>query len=193
MQHTGGVIHALSAIQAAHIASLLRAHAANAGLRLSIAWSAADGESRCDPAAIDPNDFLAKPGETPQEAFEHTDFGLEQEDGSTAEGDPSFAGLDLLAMRLKLLDPEYGAQFICETTARNLKWAARCFADDPSLKEKVPNGDPDVLGAQAYNLGQNGALHLAHTHGLKGDWSYGLGVVQRAAAVAYLDNESGAS
>lgn len=187
MFRTGGVIHKVSPAGAAAIAALMREYAREFGIPLSLAWSVADGESRSDQGAIDPNQFLAKPGETPQQTFEHTDFGIEQEDGSTAEGDPQFRGLTLAQMIAKLLDPAYGVRYICSTTAFNMAWAAKAFTADPSLKSKVPNADPNVLGAQAYNLGRNGALKLANTLGLNGNWNYGLGVVSRARDHASLD------
>jgi hypothetical protein len=182
MPGTGGVIHTVSATTAATIASLIVEDAQLFGIKVSLVASLIRGESDFDPAAIDPNDQDAKPGETAAQAVAHTDFGIEQEDGATAIGDPQFAGFSLSAIEAKLLDPVYGVRYVVQTLADNINFAQAAFVADPSLAKKVPNGDPTVLACEAYNAGQTGALHIAHTAGaVASAWAYGLGVVTRAA------------
>lgn len=187
MPVTGGQTFSVSPATATLVAALIRKYAKAFGVPISLVTSLIRGESDFSPAAIDPNDQLDTPGETAAQKAEHADLGIEQEDVSTAEGDASFKGMTLAQIEAKLVDPDYGVRYVCATLAGNLTWARAQFAADSSLETKVPNGDPDVLACQAYNSGPTGALHLAHTSGLTGNWSYGLGVLSRAAAMRTLD------
>lgn len=183
---TGGVIHRDTPEEAVQVAKFLREYAPAFNVRLSLTASVARGEGDFDPSAIDPNNQDAKPGETPEEALLHEDVGEEQEDVSTAEGDPAFKGLTLEQIIRELMNPDYGAKFICSVTAANIEWARQQFAADPSLLSIVPFGDPEVLGVQAYNLGKNGALKYARAGG--GDWKYALSMLTRAKGWAWLDD-----
>lgn len=187
MPRTHGVVHRVSLNDAILVAGLIRQYAKAFVVRVSLVWALINQESRADANAIDPNAQLDKPGETADQKAEHSDLGIEQEDVSTAEGDPEFKGLTLAQIEMRLLSPDYGVRFVCATLSRNISRARQAFADDPSLKNKVPNGDPEVLGVTAYNAGFTGALRIAHTSGLGGNWSYGLGIVARAKAHPELD------
>lgn len=187
MLRTGGIIHKISADTAILVAGFVRKYSRWCGLKVSLVAALLDGESRFDPKADDPNNQDAKPGETADQAAQHADLGIEQEDISTAEGDPAFKGQTLAQIEAKLLDPDYGVHYVCSTLEDHLAWAARAFVDDVTLRDKVPNGDPNVLGVQAYNSGKNGALKMAHTAGVAGNWSYGTSIVNRARSWAYLD------
>jgi hypothetical protein len=186
MPTTGGVLHEVSAAQADNIATLIIAASKSSGVRVSLIQSLIDGESKDDPNAEDPNDQLDTPGETAEQKAQHEDLGIEQEDVSTAEGNPSFKGLTLAQLEAKLMDPAYGVSFVAATLAENIQWAKAAFVADPQLVNEVPNGDPEVMGCHAYNSGQRGAIDIARNDGLKGPWSYGLGVVERAAGWAAL-------
>ena len=186
LPNTGGVIHEVTKEQAPTLAAIIITSAAKHQVRLSLLQSLLDGESRDDASALNPNHQDAKKGETPDEALEHEDVGIEQEDVSTAKGDPAFAKLTNAQIVEKLLDPEYGVDFAASTLASNIQRAHAAFAAQPTLATQVPNGDPDVLGAEAYNTGFAGALAIAHRDGAAGNWRYGLGVVSKAAGWAAL-------
>jgi hypothetical protein len=186
---TGGVIHQVTKSQAVALAGIIVKSAAQNRVRLSQLQSLLDGESRDDAKAINPNRQDAKPGETAAQALDHEDVGIEQEDVTTAKGDPQFAKLTDSQIIDKLLDPLYGVDFAASILRNNLERARKDFAANPALAKLVPNGDPDILGFEAYNTGYEGAMAIALRDGVKGNWKYGVGAVDRANGWAALLDE----
>ncbi len=176
---TGGHAGAITAATAATLASFMRCSATKYGVDVAAVASIARGEGDNDPNAIDPNNQDAKPGETPTQALEHEDVGIEQEDVRTAEGDPQFAGKTPQQIVPILADPAYGIDFIAKTHAANLAWARGEFKSAAMLPTSVPNGDVRILAYQAYNSGQSGALAIAIKNGRAGNWAYGLSMAPR--------------
>ena len=48
---------------------------------------------------------------------------------------------------------------------------------DKTLFSLIPNADVTYLYVQAYNSGFAGAVDMARTHGLAGDWGYAAGII----------------
>ena len=197
MPGTGGVIHKLSTSQIANTANVMKLAIVSqptTPLRVDLALLSAYGrqESRFDEAADDPNDQLAQPGETPEQAYYHEDCGFGQIDGATAAGFTEFAGVAWQAVRAKLFTLAYAVPKMVSIIAANLAFAKECIAKYPNLLGSVPNGDWRVFAFEMYNSGPEGALEMALAGTTKKRlatakqgaslWSYGESVL-----ATYLD------
>lgn len=190
---SGGVIHKIDAATARGEAGAMIDAAHAHGISVCDLAALLRGEADFDNRAFNPNNQDAKPGETLAEAFAHADIGIGQLDGATLEGMPEFRGATPDAIEAKAFDPKWALGIVAATIAGNLAWARAQFVADSSLAGKVPSGDSRVLGLTAYNAGRTDALHIAHTLGRAGGWSYGSGVVARSVAYARLLGEKPAS
>jgi len=190
---SGGVIHKIDAATARGEAGAMISAAHAHAISVCDLASLISNESRYDPRAFNPNLQDAKPGETLAQAFAHADIGIGQLDGATLEGMPEFEGATPDEIEAKAFDPKWALGIVATTIASNLAWARAQFVADLSLVGKVPSGDSRVLGFTAYNAGRTGALHIAHSLGRAGGWSYGSGVVARSVAYARLLGETPAS
>jgi len=180
LPRTGGVVHLVSKENAANVASIIVEAADRYQEDEALIAALIDGESRGDAQAINPNLQLAQPGESTHAAMSHTDYGLEQEDGATALGDPRFSGLSDAEIVGRLLSPIYGVDFVCSTLQRNLDWAHRLLTQEPTLASAVPTGLDaiEVIGCNAYNAGPTGTKNSLHS--TKPNLAYGIGVVTKA-------------
>ncbi len=167
----GGLIHKTTPEQNLATATALIPAAKGAGIPLALLTGYAIQESLGDPLAYDRNIALAKPNDTPHDVFLRTDLGLLQINGSTIADLPEFATATVAEMEAKGYDPVWSANWAAKTIAGNLEWATQQIVDDPSLAVKIPKGpllngvaidSAWTLGAQAYNNGRKGALHIAH-------------------------------
>jgi len=190
---SGGVIHKIDAATAHDEAGDMIDAAHAHGISVCDLAALTRSESCWDARAWNPNNQDAKPPETLAEAFAHADIGIGQLDGATLEGMPEFEGATPDEIEAKAFDPKWALGIVATTIAGNLAWARAQFIADSSLAGKVPSGDPRVLGFTAYNAGRTGALHIAHSLGRAGGWSYGSGVVARSVAYARLLGETPAS
>ncbi len=190
---SGGVIHKIDAATAHDEAGDMIDAAHAHGISVCDLAALIRGEADFDARAWNPNNQDAKPPETLAEAFAHADIGIGQLDGATLEGMPEFEGATPDEIEAKAFDPKWALGIVATTIAGNLAWARAQFIADSSLVGKVPSGDPRVLGFTAYNAGRTGALHIAHSLGRAGGWSYGSGVVARSVAYARLLGETPAS
>jgi hypothetical protein len=173
---SGGTIHKVTAAQAAVIAPLMRQAAKDYGLDVRMLAAQMRQESRFDPLATDPNNENHYPaGETPLEIFKHTDIGIAQFSGAGLAARPEFQGLSVDQMVEKGQDPNWAVPAMAQFVANNLKWASEQDAKFKAAGTKVLYPSATVLGFQAYNSGQTGALERA-TDATKGDFGYGMSV-----------------
>jgi hypothetical protein len=175
LPNTGGVVHKITPEKAQEVAADILAGCLKYKVAVADVAAQMCQESRFDPEAENPNH---QHDDEPGDPLEHDDVGIEQEDIKVAEAE--FPGKSTFDIRILLLDLNYGVDYVCRTVAENLTWAQRAFQKDPSLADRVPNGDYRVLGFHAYNHGKNGSLAIALVDGVHGNWTYGLGVAERA-------------
>ena len=172
---TGGQIFANTPAQTQQVASLIIEYANEAeGLTVPLfaAWIA--GESKFS-AAINPNNDKAKLGETPAEAFRHTDWGVAQFSGAGLAAWPDLSGLTWEGQRDSALDFSWAIPAMSEVILGLIAWAKEQQATAGS--DPAWGLDPIVLAGCAYNSGRTGALKLT-------DFSYGKNLVARAATYA---------
>lgn len=180
---TGGVIHQNPPAMNATIAALLRSEVPKwpmLTIALVVAWLVE--ESRCDPLAWNPNNQVAKPGETAAAAFLHADVGLAQFDGATLALMPEFRGMAWQDILAKANDPTWAVPAFCAYANSLIADAiARCEADD-TLLDGIPARDPRALGVEGYNVGRTGAWLLARKK--TGSWKYATDILGRADTFA---------
>jgi len=152
---TGGVAHRLTDADAATVAELIEQYAlAPLDPAMMCAWFR--GESYFDPGAINPNNQDAKPGETPEEAFLHTDLGIGQFDGKELLG--MLPGLSWQDAESKAFDPFWAIPQFARMATGLLTWAEDVDNHLRVAGVTPPYGIAQVLAFEAYNAGRTGAL-----------------------------------
>ena len=155
---TGGHLSKIDRSTAELIASLILDECSSADEDPAFIAAGICGESAFDPKAIDPNNQDAKPNETPHDKFLHTDFGIGQFDGYILAAEPSLKSLTDEQIQAKAEDITWAIPHFVTLVSQNRKDVMAAIKQDPSILNKVPNKDPEVLIAQAYNSGLRGAL-----------------------------------
>jgi hypothetical protein len=163
---TGGIIHLITDEVAAAVTTALY-NAATAtppagtmtpGAFVSLLFAWVRGESGFDPQAIDPNKDRAKPGETPQETFLHTDYGLGQYDGSELAG--LFPDFEWEQQMARAYDITWAAPYMVYTVLNLLAWADAQYEAFRAHGVTCPVS-ANILAFEAYNAGHSGALGRA--------------------------------
>ena len=96
---TGGHLHAVTKEQAVAVAQAIALYAPIHNVDPYLILAGLEGESRCDPYALNPNFQDGKPGETVTQRWMHTDVGAGQFDGSTlSQQDGIFSDLKGLSI-----------------------------------------------------------------------------------------------
>jgi hypothetical protein len=154
-KESGSQIGVIDAQEATLIAGCIQAMAGTyplATVAILAAWIA--GESLFDPRAINPNNQEAKPGESAQDIFFRTDYGLVQVDGRYMSSHNQMQGLTQEQMLEKVYDPAWAVEDLAITATKLLTWSRTLTpkACGPYL--------PLVVGFNAYNKGQEGTLKL---------------------------------
>jgi hypothetical protein len=181
---TGGTLVANTPAQSAAVASAAIALAAKYGIKLSMLISYVMQESKGSVLAIDPNDSDAVPGETPSQAFAHTDIGIAQLDGATLLGMPEFANSTIAEIEAKAYDPAWSLDQMCQIIASNTSQMTNAFAVDASLAKAVPGGDIRIAIANCYNSGYTGTINTLRSGAPQ--LGYGEEVVTRADSLVSL-------
>jgi hypothetical protein len=180
---TGGHLCKISLDTAIKVAAVIEATAPKYGLTVPLVAAGIRGESDFDPAAVDPNNQDAKPGETPDQAILHTDIGIGQFDGATLVAKPEFKGCTLCQIEAKAYDMNWAIPAYCAFVEGLIAATKSEVALYPDLLVNTPNHDYMVLALQAYNSGVHGAAEMARA---KGSFSYGLAWLQRSGQYAAI-------
>jgi len=169
---TGGTIHLITDAQAVVVTKALYNAAVaiesklytigltlDTFLPLLFAW--VRGESGFDPACINPNNNLAKPGESAYDTFMHTDWGLAQVNGSILNG--LLPDYPWEQQRDTALDPEWASVRMVATILEDLTWGAQTWhlLTSAWLGKFPPLVTTYTVGAEAYNKGKSGAAARA--------------------------------
>lgn len=173
---SGSVIHVITPAQATAIAAQIRITAAKYP-RLTVEGLAAHlfQESWFDPNAINPNNQEGHKGDTPEQVFQRTDFGMAQVDGRFISGHPGMAGLTE-AQEIALADSfVWAIEDMAFTDNHNLLWA------DNWVKATGTVWTANQLGFNAYNKGIQGTIKQI---GAAGQPKYGIEVDNRATVYA---------
>ena len=177
---TGGVIHRIPEVQAYRVAEMILQVAKSTGQKPSFiaGWLAC--ESLFDPGAFNPNHQDGKPGETPQQTFMHTDWGLCQLDGSILG--ELLPGLTWEQQRDKALDLAWAGPQFAQKVQELMDWATNYIKAHPE-QYKLLGYHVRILAIQAYNSGQHGAENIlnAEKDFDAGDWKYANAVLSKAA------------
>lgn len=179
MPTTGGIIHLVDETTLMHEAALIEQGVQNAQrLTISLALAWITGESRFDCQAINPNNQLAEPNESPLDAFKHADLGIGQFDGATLLAMPEFAGKSIEEIKAKAFDPNWAIPYFCTYADDLLGWANDTMSGDAAISAAC-KGDSRLLGIEAYNAGRTGAVRLAR---MGAPLTYAQSILARAAS-----------
>jgi hypothetical protein len=183
---TGGHLKKIDRSTAEIVADLILKEAYKAGESAAFIAAGICGESCFDPTAIDPNNQDGKPGETDHQKFLHTDFGIGQFDGNILVAEPELKGLSDADIQAKAEDITWAIPHFCAIVAGNRKAVMYAVEKAPDLLDNIPNRDPEIIIAQAYNSGLSGALYQAKNNG---KFTYGIKWVQKAAEYHQILNK----